>query len=102
MLPQLLSLRTLLRSTLSSLAQQPLISLHDLARSVRQTLGQAAVRVWIAMRAATFSTVWKSMATFLIRIIRACINALDWLLLPRLAVKLVIRNVIALIVLYSV
>jgi hypothetical protein len=104
MLPHLLSIRTLLDSCMRSLRD----SLHtspDLAetlQALRTQLADLLARTIVAMQLTTFSSVYAFVSRWFMKAAKLCIEALDWLLLPRLAWKITVRHCVALMVLYFV
>lgn len=104
MLTPLLSLRALfdrsLHAARESLHSTP--TLDETVRSLRAQLGDLFARILLSMRLTTFSSLYASVARLFMKLARLCIEALDWLLLPRMAWKITVRHCLALLVLYFV
>lgn len=104
MLPQLLTVRSLIDRAIAT-ARESLHStpgLHETLQSLRTQLGAVLERLVLAMQLTSLRGAYTTVARVFIKLARLCIEALDWLLLPRLAWKITARHCVALLVLYFV
>lgn len=104
MLTPLLSIRALfdraLHAARESLHSAP--TLDETIRALRAQIGEIFARLLLSMRLTTFSSIYSAVARLFVKLARLCIEALDWLLLPRMAWKITVRHCVALLVLYFV
>ena len=104
MMPQLLTVRALIDRAIAT-ARDSLHStpgLHETIQSLRTQLGAVLERLVLAMQLTSLRGAYSTAARVFIKLARLCIEALDWLLLPRLAWKITARHCVALLVLYFV
>lgn len=104
MLPSLLTIRTLLHAAVASV-QDSASSAPDLQQTLLSLKGQLSelfARLLVAMQVTTFSTVYAHVSRWFVKLAKLAIEALDWLLLPRLAWKITVRHCLALLVLYFI
>jgi len=102
--PLLMTLRTAVARGRDALAQHSTAapSLPDTLLALRSQTAAAMSRLLLALRFTSPSSVSAAAARLFIKLARLCLEALDWLLLPRLAWKITVRHCVALLVLYGV
>jgi len=106
MQPLILTLRALVERGVAlsrdALQLQATPSLHETLQALRSQVASAVARLLSALRFSSPSNVFAAAARVFIKLARLCLEALDWLLLPRLAWKITVRHCVALLVLYAV
>ena len=102
MLPSLLTVRSLLSEHVAAL-RESVHSTPDIRQTLialKEQLANLCARLVTAMQLTSFSSVYKFVSRWFVKLAKLCIEALDWLLLPRLAWKITVRHCIALLVLF--
>lgn len=102
MLPQLLTMRSMLADLRDSFVSVD--STPDLSslRAMRDQIATLMARLIGSIKLTSFSTVYSFVIHWLMRIAKLGLEALDWLLLPRLAWKITVRHCLALLVLFCI
>lgn len=77
-------------------------NLHDTLHALRTQLADLLSRLYISLQLTSFSSVYAFVTRWFMKIGKICIEALDWLLLPRMVWTITVRHVFALLVLYFV
>jgi len=104
MVPQLLAVRDSWERLVALAREhaQAAPTLQDTITSLRLQLSAAISRLLLALQFTSPSNVYATTARVFVKLARLCVEALDWLLLPRLAWKITVRHCVALLVLYAV
>ena len=104
MLSSLLTIRTLLQAGVASVRDtaSSTPNLQQTLLALRKQLTELFARLLVAMQVTTFSTVYAHVSRWFVKLAKLSIEALDWLLLPRLAWKITVRHCIALLVLFFI